>query len=77
MTVYYRGIPEKSDINEIQSDNIIWVTDSPEYASEYGEVYELEIDDENCSSIEDLYDIAEKYGYDTDGIVNCAIEMIK
>lgn len=65
MTVYYRGIPKRSNITETPN-SIIWVTDNPEYASEYGVVYELDIDDSNCASSSDVYDIAYGYGYTED-----------
>lgn len=65
MTVYYRGIPKRSNIKETPN-SIIWVTDNPDYASEYGNVYELDIDDSNCASSSDVYDIAYEYGYTED-----------
>lgn len=65
MTVYYRGIPKRSNITETPN-SIIWVTDNPEYASEYGVVYELDIDDSNCASSSDVYDNAYEYGYTED-----------
>lgn len=65
MTVYYRGIPKRSNIKETPN-SIIWVTDNLDYASEYGNVYELDIDDSNCASNSDVYDIAYEYGYTED-----------
>lgn len=65
MTVYYRGIPKRSNIKETPN-SIIWVTDNPDYASEYGIVYDLDIDDSNCASSSDVYDIAYEYGYTED-----------
>ena len=65
MTVYYRGIPKREKINQTPN-SVIWVTDNPEYASEYGVVYELDIDDSNCASSLDVYDIAYEYGYTED-----------
>lgn len=65
MTEYYRGIPKRKKINQTPN-SVIWVTDNPEYASEYGVVYELDIDDNNCASISDVYEIAEEYDYTED-----------
>lgn len=53
---FYRGIPKGKNPNKLSPNTIIWVTDDPDYASEYGSVYELLVDTTNYASEEDLED---------------------